>query len=101
VRRYFSIEKIQEYLRLQIESGKNVRVFCREQGLCSAVFYRWRKVYGGQRTGKKPVFREVSLPAMIGNDWGAEISLGTGTTLRVKSGSDLGWVGKLLSQLTS
>lgn len=89
------------------ESGLGLKRFAEEHGLRSSQLHYW--VYG-ERPGRRipraeiadagpPVFREYLLPRPPAGEWGAEIALSDGTSLRVRSGADPLWAGALLDEL--
>lgn len=89
------------------ESGLGLKRFAEEHGLRYSQLHYW--IYGGRRRGRTaraeiaeagpPVFREYLLPRPPAGDWGAEITLADGTSLRVRSGTDPLWAGALLDQV--
>ena len=98
-RRHFSNKQIQEYLGCQAGSGKTIRAFCLDQGLTPSVFYRWQRIHGSRPPKPDPVFREVSMPSILGSEWAAEITLRSGTMVKVRPGCEVRWFAELLHHL--
>lgn len=70
-----SHEAWQEILKQQVQSGLNAAAFCREHGLSTKTFYRWRKALRHARaktpqcfvkvkTGSAPVHRQASFDSI-------------------------------------
>lgn len=88
-------------------SGLGLKRFAEEHGLRYSQLHYW--IYGHRRRRRTPraeiaesglpVFREYLLPRPPAGEWGAEIALTDGTSLRVRSGADPLWAGALLDQL--
>ena len=88
------------------ESGLGLKRFAEENGLRAAQLHYW--VYGGRRpggesraeaAGTQPMFREYVVPQAPVGDWGAEIVLPGGASLRLGRGTDPVWAGALLDQM--
>ncbi|MDD2707261.1 MAG: transposase [Verrucomicrobiae bacterium] len=87
-RRHFSAEQIQKYLSGQRQSGKPVSVFCRERGIVTGNFYRWRREQTGHLAMKKQnaVFAELPMGRLLTSEWAAEVTLPGGICLRLRAG---------------
>lgn len=89
------------------QSGLGLKRFAEEHGMRYTQLHYW--IYGDRRRGRTPrvevpeagppVFREYLLSRPPAGEWGVEIALTDGTSLRVRSGADPLWVGALLDQL--
>lgn len=58
----YSIEKIISNLRaieIMTAQGKGVNEACREVGITSQTYYRWRKEYGGMQTSQAKKLKEL------------------------------------------
>jgi putative transposase len=45
----------------RVESGLGVPDLCRELGICSATFYKWRAKYGGMDTSMMARMKELEI----------------------------------------
>ena len=81
----------------QEASGQTVRAFCRRQGIGEHSFYSWRKRL---RTTPRVEFAllETKSPAP-GSPWTLEVSLSSGTLLRISNGVDAATLRQLLETL--
>jgi len=97
-RRRYTPKQILEYLNAQPRSGLTIAAFCQQQGFHPSVFYGWKRK---QREPARavPSFREVSLPALMGSAWMAEITLPTGAVLRLSAQADWAHLQPWLTEL--
>jgi hypothetical protein len=89
------------------ESGLSLKRFAEEHGLRYPQLHYW--IYGDRRRRRTarmeipkagpPVFREYLLSRPPAWEWGVEIALPDGTSLRVSRGADPAWVRALLDPL--
>jgi hypothetical protein len=98
-RRRYTPKQISEYLAAQRRSGLTIAAFCQQQGFHPSVFYGWKRRQGDPARVVS-TFREVSLPALMGSTWVAEIAMSSGSVLRLSAQTDWAslqpWLSKLL-----
>jgi hypothetical protein len=97
-RRRFTAQQIADYLKAQPPSGLTIAAFCKELGLPTSVFYRWKR-RAGEDEKASPAFREVTLPTPVSSAWVGEIALPAGAVLRFSAQANLTGLQSLLSQL--
>lgn len=81
----------------QARSGKSVKAFCHEHGLCRPYFFVWKKRLQEDTPGK---FLEVQVTGGVpspSGDVGVEIRLKNGRSLMVRPGFDAEHVRALLA----
>lgn len=109
----------QAHVSAQASSGLTGAGYCREHGLRSKSFYRWRRVLGESgelgellggvdpqpvdcvRGGSKPLFAEVRIPAdgISPGASGVEVALRSGVVVRVSRGFDAATLRQVVSVL--
>ncbi len=81
----------------QARSGKSVKAFCHEHGVCRPYFFVWKKRL---QAGPPTKFLEVQVTERVSNsssDAGVEIRLKNGRSLMVRPGFDAEHVRALLA----
>ena len=80
-----------------VSSGLTVRAFCDREDLVVSSLARWHRTFTANsdapkrqapRSGSQPSFIEVSpppSPQMLSTPWSAELDLGNGVVLRVRT----------------
>jgi putative transposase len=82
-------------LERQAVSGQSIEVFCRNESITTASFYRWRKqlpetagVVEERRgdSSPEPAFVDLGALGSGGGGWELELALGGGVVLRLRGG---------------
>ena len=79
----------EECVRAQAASGLSVAEYCRRHDLCPATFYNWRRrSREGGLPGGGMAFTEIGRLGALQTPWAAEITLASGTVVRVNANAD-------------
>lgn len=67
----------------QAEGGTPVPELCREHGISSATFYKWRSKYGGMEVSMVARMKELEGPPLFVSKWVAGVSSSSGVGVQL------------------